>query len=262
MGSMKELSRQGIVNDWLPRYTGMPLEEFGRFVLLTNFYDYVERFAARCGTEVRGSGGPMQAATSPRGITVVNFGIGSPNAATVMDLLSAVSPHAVLFLGKCGGLKRQVEVGHFVLPIASIRGEGTGLDYFPLEVPALPSFRLHDFVGHEMVRRGLDYWTGVVYTTNRRVWEWDEPFKQYLQRIRVIGIDMETATLFLTGHFNGIPRGALLLVSDMPMEPEGVKTRASDRRVSERFTDLHLDIGISVMEQLAGSEETVKHLRY
>jgi AMP nucleosidase len=259
---MEAKTRKGIVDDWLPRYTGMPLDRFGSFVLLTNFFDYLERFADRFKAEIFGSGGPMQAATNDKGITMINFGIGSPNAATIMDLLSAATPQAVLFLGKCGGLKTQVEVGHFVLPIAAIRGEGTGLDYYPIEVPALPSFRLHDYVGHELKKRNEEYWTGVVYTTNRRVWEWDETFKEYLRRIRAIGIDMETATLFTVGHFNEIPRGALLLVSDRPMAPEGIKTTSSDQSVSKRYVDLHLDIGITTIERLCASEDEVKHLRY
>jgi AMP nucleosidase len=259
---MDNTKRTSIVENWLPRYTGMPLKKFGRLVLLTNFSDYLERFSRRFDAPIYGREGPMQAATSHHGITIINFGIGSPNAATIMDLLSACRPGAVLFLGKCGGLKKRIEIGYFVLPIAAIRGEGTGLDYYPIEVPALPSFYLHDFVGHELVRRGQEYRTGVVYTTNRRVWEWDEEFKEYLQRIRAIGIDMETATLFMTGHYNEIPRGALLLVSDRPMEPEGIKTIESDRRVSQEYTDLHLDIGIATMERLLASDEDVKHLRY
>ncbi len=256
------IERRAIVENWLPRYTGMPLDEFGNLVLLTNFYNYVERFSERFDSEIYGIGGPMQASTNSKGITIVNFGIGSPNAATIMDLLSAVKPDAVLFLGKCGGLKSSVHVGDFVLPIAAIRGEGTGLDYYPFEVPALPSFRLHNFVAEEIVARNRDYRTGVVYTTNRRVWEWDEDFKKYLKFIRVIGIDMETATLFLVGHFNEIPRGALLLVSDTPMFPDGIKTEEKDREVTKQFTDLHLEIGIATMETLSRKGEKVKHLRY
>jgi len=258
---MESGARSGIVRDWLPRYTGMPLESFGKLVLLTNFLNYVEKFSELFGVPVYGKGGPMQAATSSEGISVVNFGIGSPNAATVMDLLSATKPDAVLFLGKCGGLK-SVEVGSFVLPIAAIRGEGTGLDYYPAEVPALPSFRLHAIVAEEIVERGLDYRTGVIYTTNRRVWEWDEEFKAYLRKVRALGIDMETATLFIVGHFNEIPRGALLLVSDTPMAPDGIKTERSDREVTRRFVDLHLEIGIATMQRLAVSGVKVKHLRY
>jgi AMP nucleosidase len=179
-----------------------------------------------------------------------------------MDLLAAIEPSAVLFLGKCGGLRKQAKVGDFILPIAAIRGEGTGLDYYSIEVPALPSFRLHDFVGHELVKRNQDYWTGVIYTTNRRVWEWDEDFKAYLKKVRATGIDMETATLYLVGHANGIPRGALLLVSDSPMEPEGIKTRESDQEVNRKFVNLHIEIGIATMETLLESDENVKHLRY
>lgn len=255
-------SRERIVQNWLPRYTGMPLEEFGKLILLTNFFAYVQKFSNRFAAPIKGIGGPMQACTSASGITIVNFGIGSPNAATIMDLLSAVHPDAVLFLGKCGGLKKSVDLGHFVLPIAAIRGEGTGLDYFPIEIPALPSFRLHALVAEEIVKKDQDYRTGVVYTTNRRVWEHDEAFKDYLVRVRALGIDMETATLFLVGHHNEIPRGALLLVSDVPVIPEGIKTEEMDREVNTKFSDMHLELGIATMESLQKSGEKVKHLRY
>jgi AMP nucleosidase len=256
------LTKPDIVKDWLPRYTGMPLEQFGNLILLTNFRRYLDYFADKFSADICGEGGPMQAATSSHGITMINFGIGSANAATIMDLLTAVSPNAVLFLGKCGALRKQIKIGDFILPIAAIRGEGTGLDYYPIEIPALPSFRLHDFVGHELVKAGKEYFTGVIYTTNRRVWEWDDKFKDYLKHIRATGIDMETATLYLVGHANGIPRGALLLVSDAPMEPEGIKTAESDKKVTRTFADLHIELGIATMETLLENEENVKHLRY
>ena len=192
---------------------------------------------------------------------IVNFGMGSAMAATTMDLLSAVEPEAVLFLGKCGGLKK-TKLGDFVLPIAAIRGEGTSNEYMPPEVPALPSFRLQRAVSTAIVEHKCDYWTGTVYTTNRRVWEHDEKFKDYLRQIRAIGIDMETATLFMVGFVNSIPKGALLLVSDNPMTPEGVKTGESDRQVSENFVKMHLDIGIDALTDLRDSGESVKHLRY
>jgi AMP nucleosidase len=204
----------------------------------------------------------MQAATNSDGLTMVTFGIGSPNAATIMDLLSVRKPKGVLFLGKCGGLKKTTEIGHFILPIAAIRGEGTGDDYFPPEVPALPSFKLHKFVSDKILKHNLDYRSGVIYTTNRRVWEHDESFHEKLRRLRVIGIDMETATLFLVGHANEIPRGALLLVSDVPVIPDGVKTEESDRKVTAQWANLHLQIGIEAMTELGLKGENIKHFRY
>lgn len=254
-------TKEEIVKDWLPRYTGTPLEEFRDYVLLTNFHNYVEMFAEKFGVPIRGLDKPMQTASSDT-ITIINFGIGSAMAATIMDLLSAVMPKAVLFLGKCGGLKKQTAVGDLILPIAAIRGEGTSNDYMPPEIPALPSFRLQKAVSAMIVKHNLDYWTGTVYTTNRRVWEHDEDFKEYLRRTRVMGIDMETATLFIVGFVNKIPHGALLLVSDNPMVPEGVKTSASDQRVTREFAPIHLQIGIDSLEELAVSGESVKHLRF
>jgi AMP nucleosidase len=231
-------------------------------VLLTNFYNYVESFAERFNCDIEGLGRPMQTATNSDGLTIINFGIGSANAATIMDLLTAVEPSGVLFLGKCGGLKKSTELGHFILPIAAIRGDGTSNDYIPPEVPALPSFKLHKFVSQKIVERDLDYRTGVIYTTNRRLWEWDENFKKYLQKINAIGIDMETATLFTVGFVNHIPRGALLLVSDIPMIPEGIKTEISDKHVTQKYASLHLELGIEAMTELGQKGEQIKHLTY
>jgi len=250
-----------IVNDWLPRYTGRPLEEFTPYILLTNFGHYLDLFAAQHNVPVKGLDKPI-ASVVAGGITMLNFGMGSPMAATVMDLLTAVAPKAVLFLGKCGGLKKKNSLGDFVLPIAAIRGEGTSSDYFPPEVPALPSFALQKAISTTIRDQGLDYWTGTVYTTNRRVWEHDKEFKAYLRRIRAMAIDMETATLFSVGFYNGIPSGALLLVSDQPMIPEGVKTKESDTHVTKSFVLKHLSIGIDALNLLINNGLTVKHLRF
>jgi len=251
-----------IAKNWLPRYTGTQIDEFGDYMLLTNFHNYVERFAERFNCEIKGIGKPMQTATNRAGLSIINFGIGSANAATIMDLLVARAPKGVLFLGKCGGLKHSTEIGHFILPIAAIRGEGTSDDYKPKEVPALPSFKLHKFVSDKIVQRGLEYRTGVVYTTNRRVWEWDEDFKNYLRKLSTIAIDMETATLFIVGLVNEIPRGALLLVSDVPMIPEGIKTEESDILVTQKYADMHLEIGIEAMTEIGVKGEKIKHFTY
>lgn len=262
MENAGEIDRLKIARDWLPRYTGMPLDQFGDYILLTNFSDYVERFAEKFGCEIMGRGKPMQAATNRDGVTIINFGIGSANAATIMDLLIAKMPEGVLFLGKCGGLKQSTEIGHFILPIAAIRGEGTSDDYIASEVPALPSFKLHKFVSDHIVKRNLEYRTGVVYTTNRRLWEHDLDFRRRLYEMACIGIDMETATVFIVGHTNEISRGALLLVSDVPITPDGVKTQESDRLVTEHWTDIHLEIGIEAMTQIGTSGEQIRHFRF
>jgi AMP nucleosidase len=254
-------TKEEIVSNWLPRYTDTPLKEFGKYILLVNFIDYLHRFSAWYNVPIRGAEKAMPTVTAD-GITLINFGMGSPNAATVMDLLSAVKPEACLLLGKCGGLKRKNNLGDLILPIAAIRGEGTSTDYFPPEVPALPAFNLQKAVSTTIRDHGRDYWTGTVYTTNRRVWEHDEKFKAYLRLIRVMAIDMETATLFSAGFYNKIPTGALLLVSDQPMTPEGVKTARSDRTVTERYLEIHLRIGIDSLKQLMNKGETVKHLRF
>ena len=256
------LRKLEITRNWLPRYTGMPLSKFGDYILLTNFSNYVVHFAKQFGCEIHGQDRTMQASTNDDGLTIINFGMGSSNAATIMDLLSAVAPKGVLFLGKCGGLKKSTEIGHFILPIAAIRGEGTSNDYFPAAVPALPSFKLHKFVSDKIMAHGVDYRSGVIYTTNRRVWEHDEAFHHKLHQMTCIGIDMETATLFIVGHANEISRGALLLVSDVPVTPDGVKTEESDKKVTQKWVQLHLQIGIEAMTDLGHKGEKIKHFRY
>lgn len=254
-------TKDDIVRNWLPRYTGEQLQNFGKYILLTNFSNYVKMFADWHGVDVVGPEKPMQCATA-NGITIINFGMGSPTAATVMDLLTAIEPEAVLFLGKCGGLKKRNKLGDLILPIAAIRGEGTSDDYFPEEVPALPAFALQKAISTTIRDYEVDYWTGTVYTTNRRVWEHDEAFKQYLQRVRAYAIDMETATIFMVGFANRIPTGALLLVSDQPMTPEGVKTEESDRLITAQYVERHLRIGIDSLKQLINNGLTVRHLRF
>lgn len=254
-------TKEEIVKNWLPRYTGTLLEDFKPYILLTNFSNYVTMFAEKYGVEIKGTKNAMQTASAGN-ITIINFGMGSAMAATVMDLLTAINPKAVLFLGKCGGLKKVSALGDFILPIAAIRGEGTSDDYARPEIPALPSFRLQRAVSEMIIKHEMDYWTGTVYTTNRRVWEHDEKFKDYLKEIRALGIDMETATIFIVGFVNAIPHGALLLVSDNPMQPDGVKTEESDKKVTSNFVEKHLQIGIESLEELANSGESVKHMRF
>jgi AMP nucleosidase len=254
-------NKNDIVNNWLPRYTGTSLKSFGQYILLTNFSHYVDLFAKWHKVKVNGKDKPMPNATA-KGITIINFGMGSANAATIMDLLSAINPKACLFLGKCGGLKKKNKLGDMILPIAAIRGEGTSNDYMPPEVPALPAFSLQKAVSTTIRNHGKDYWTGSVYTTNRRVWEHDKEFKAYLQKTRCMGIDMETATIFVAGFANQIPSGALLLVSDQPMIPDGIKTEASDKKVTADYVEQHLRIGIDSLNELINNGLTVKHLRF
>jgi AMP nucleosidase len=256
---MKE--KKEIVANWLPRYTGTALDAFGEYILLTNFGNYVELFAAWHGVPVQGIGRPMPNATAD-GITMINFGMGSPNAATIMDLLSAIAPKAVLFLGKCGGVKKKNQLGDLILPIAAIRGEGTSNDYLPPEVPALPAFQLQRGVSTMIRDLGHDYWTGTVYTTNRRVWEHDDTFKDYLRRTRCMAVDMETATIFAAGFANRIPCGALLLVSDQPMIPEGVKTEASDLKITGNYVEAHIKVGIEALKLVRRHGSSVRHLRF
>ena len=250
-----------IAANWLPRYTGTALQDFGKYIILTNFKNYVANFAEIMNTEIMGADNPMQSATKDD-ISIINFSMGSAMAATIMDLLISVKPKAVLFLGKTGALKNYIGLGELLLPIAAIRGEGTSNDYFPPEVPALPAFNMQKAISSTIRDYNKDYWTGTVYTTNRRLWEHDEKFKEHLKAIRATAVDMETATLFSVGFYNRIPTGALLLISDQPMIPDGIKTEKSDKLVTEQYSLEHLKIGIDSLRQLINKGMTIKHLKF
>ncbi len=254
-------TKQEIVENWLQRYTHLPLDGFGDYVLLTNFNNYVDLFCRHFGISMPDYTANMRTATAEN-ITMINFGMGSPNAALIMDLLSAVKPKACLFLGKCGGISKKTQIGDLILPLAGIRGEGTSNDYYPPEIPALPAFMLQRAVSSAIRDSGRDYWTGTVFTTNRRVWEHDEAFKEYLRKTRAMAVDMETATLFSCGFYNHIPTGALLLVSDNPMMPEGIKTAESDRKVTTDYVSAHVEMGIASLRMIIEEKKTVKHLKY
>jgi AMP nucleosidase len=254
-------TKEEIVNNWLPRYTGKSLDSFGKYFLLTNFNVYLELFAKWHNVKIDGRDRNMPSATAD-GITIINFGMGSPNAATIMDLLSAVKPNAVLFLGKCGGLKKKNKLGDLILPIAAIRSDGTSNDYLPQEIPALPAFKIQIVISSIIAKYNLEYWTGTVYTTNRRVWEYDDRFKKYLVKTRAMAIDMETATIFTVGFANEIPVGALLLVSDQPMISAGIKTEATDKLVINKYVETHLKIGIETLKEIKDKKLSVKHLRF
>lgn len=255
------ITKEEITANWLPRYTRRPLQDFSPYILLTNFQNYVEMFAEMFSVEVIGKGSNMPSANAG-GVTIINFGMGSPNAATIMDLLSVIKPKACLFLGKCGGISHKNHIGDLILPIAAIRGEGTSDDYLPPVVPALPAFMLQRAVSTAIRNHGWDYWTGTVYTTNRRVWEYDTSFREYLVKTRAMAVDMETATLFTCGFANHIPTGALLLVSDQPMLPEGVKTEKSDNIVTRNYVKGHLEIGVEALRNIIEDNQTVRHLKY
>lgn len=254
-------TKEDIVQDWLPRYTGRNLEDFEDFILLTNFEYYVALFAQWHNVPIVGEDKAMPNA-KVNGVMIIDFGMGSSNAATIIDLLSAIKPKAVLFLGKCGGLKKQIKLGDYILPIAAIRSEGTSDDYLPIEVPALPAFNLQRKVAETIDKYQKNYWTGTVYTTNKRVWEYDSRFKKYLQKTHAMAIDMETATIFTVGFVNDIPSGAVLLVSDKPMISTGIKTSKSDKEVTDKFVANHIRIGIETLREIKESKFAVKHLRF
>ena len=256
-------TKKEIVKDWITRYTGVEITNFGEYILLTNFQKYVDEFASLNNVEVNGLDKNMPSSTH-NNITIINFGMGSPNAATVMDLLTALMPKAVLFLGKCGGLKNRIKIGDYILPIGAIRGEGTSNDYYPIEGPAQPSFSLQRAISSALKFKKTDYWTGTIFTTNRRVWEFDIKFKKYLKKVRAYSIDMERATLFTVGFHNRIPTGALLLVTDQPMVPDGIKTKIEDDKNSKLFDKNHLELGIASLNEIIKYDDknTVRHLKF
>jgi len=254
--------KRRIAQDMLERYTGSPAERYKKQIILTNFDYYLERFHSLCGSE-RFKGSAMSVVHSDSAnVSIVDFSIGSPNAALIIELLSTVDPKAVLFLGMTGGLHRSLKVGDFIIPTAAIRDEGASVHFMPSQVPALPTFKVQKFVSQMLVEKGLDYRTGVVHTTDYRFWEFDERFKAILREERALGIEMECAALFITGFVSKVAIGAMLLVSDLPLRRSGIKTKKSARKVFRQFTDIHLEVGIKSMSEIAERGEHIRHYKW
>jgi AMP nucleosidase len=251
-----------VARDMLERYTGSPPEKFQKQIILTNFDYYLERFHTICG-DSRTQGSAMGVVHSAKsGVSIVDFSIGSPTAALIIELLAIIDPTAVLLLGMAGGLHRSLKVGDFVLPTAAIRDEGASRHFMPPQVPALPTFKIQKFVSQILVEKGLDYRTGVVHTTDYRFWEFDQKFKAQLYEERALAIEMESATLFIAGFASKVPIGALLLVSDLPLKRGGIKTKRSAKAVFRQFTDLHLEVGIKSMSEIAERGEHIRHYKW
>ncbi|MBL7714907.1 MAG: AMP nucleosidase [Bdellovibrionales bacterium] len=255
-------AKQKIATDMLERYSGSPASKFQKQIILTNFEYYLERFNNICGDE-RTKGSAVSVVHSKRaGVSIIDFSIGSPMAALIIELVSMVNPTAVILLGMCGGLHRSLKVGDFILPTAAIRDEGASQHFMPAQVPALPTFKIQKFISQIIVEAGLDYRTGVVHTTDYRFWEFDDRFKADLYEERALAIDMETATLFVAGFASKVPIGALLLVSDLPLKRGGIKTKKSAKAVFRKYTDLHLEVGIRSASQIAERGEHIRHYKW
>ncbi|MBN21353.1 MAG: AMP nucleosidase [Bdellovibrionaceae bacterium] len=254
--------KAAIARDMLERYTGTPPEGFQKQIILTNFDYYIQRFNEICGDEMTRGSAMTTVHSKKRGVSIINFSIGSPTAALIIELLATVEPKAVLLLGMTGGLHRSLKVGDFIVPTAAIRDEGTSRHFMPVQVPALPTFKVQKFVSQIIVEMGMDYRTGVVHTTDYRFWEFDEEFKNNLRQERALAIDMECSTLFIGGFVSKVPIGSLLLVSDLPLKRGGIKTKKSGSSVFRNFTDLHLEIGIKSMSEIAVRGEHIRHYKW
>lgn len=245
-----EQKRREIALGMLERYTGSKPREFFPYILLTNFDFYFESFARQHRT-IRKQGSVMAVAHAVKErISMVNFRIGSPTAALVIDILSYISPKAVLQLGMCGGLHPKVRLGEFVLPMAAIRDEGTSSFYMPRQVPALPTFRIQKVLSEVLGKMSIPYKTGVVHTTDYRFWEFEKKFREKLIEERAIAIEMECSTLFVAGFRRKAPIGSLLLVSDLPLKKGGIKSRKSSESVFKEYSATHLDVGFRTLKQI------------
>lgn len=255
--------KKKIAIDMLERYTGHSIKDFQKQIILTNFHYYVERFNALLPDHKYTQGSAFKASSSSKAkVTIIEFGVGAAMAALIGELLSVVEPKAVLFLGLAGAVHPSLEVGDFVLPIASIRAEGVTTHFLPQQVPALPTFKIQKFVSQILVEHGLDYRTGTIHSTDYRFWEFDDRFKLNLLEERVLAVEMETAALFVSCFVSKVNIGALLLISDCPFKKGGIKTKKSAKAVFRKYTDMHIEIGIEAMADIADRGERVRHYQW
>jgi AMP nucleosidase len=255
--------KKKIARDMLERYTGHDIKDFQKQIILTNFHYYMERFNVLLPDSHYTQGSAFKASSSKKAkVTIIEFGVGSAMAALIGELLAVVEPKAVLFLGLAGGVHPSLDVGDFVLPIASVRGEGVTQHFLPEQVPALPTFKVQKFVSQILVEHGLEYRTGTIHSTDYRFWEFDDRFKLNLLEQRVLAVEMETAALFVSCFVSKVNIGALLLISDCPLKEGGIKTKQSAKAVFRKFTDVHIELGIEAMADIAERGEAIRHYQW
>ena len=257
------VAKRKIALDMLERYTGHDIKDFQPQIILTNFHYYYDRFQKLLPDCKATKGSAFAAASSPSAkVTIIEFGIGSAMAVLIMELVAVIEPKAVLFLGMTGGTHSSLKVGDFILPIGAIRADSVSTYFMPIQVPALPTFKIQKFASQVLVEHGMDYRTGVIHTTDLRFWEFDEAFKQTLYEERVIGVDMECAALFTAGFASKVSIGALLLVSDVPLKRGGIKTKKSASKVFKSYADLHIELGIEIMADIADRGDTIRQYKW
>ncbi|MCB9094991.1 MAG: AMP nucleosidase [Halobacteriovoraceae bacterium] len=252
--------KRKVAADMLERYTGHEIEDFQPQIILTNFHYYMERFNSILDDHHYTQGSAFKASSSKKAqVTIIEFGIGSAMAALIMELVAVVEPKAVLFLGMCGAVHKSLKVGDFILPIGAIRAESVSQHFMPPQVPALPTFKVQKFASQVLVEHGVDYRTGMVHSTDLRFWEFDQNFKNQLYAERVNAVEMECAALFITGFASKVSIGALLLVSDCPLKRNGIKTKKSASTVFRKYTDMHIELGIEIMSDIAERGDAIRH---
>ncbi|MBI3900596.1 MAG: AMP nucleosidase [Chlamydiia bacterium] len=246
-----------IAKQSLERYSGCAVNEFFPNLLLTNFPSYVEHFAAVRGVPVL-EGSMFKVAHCPKDeVSILDFKIGSPAAALVIDICSVLPIRSSLLLGMCGGLRRRYQIGDYLVPIAAIRAEGTSDFYFPIEVPALANFLVQRAVTQVLDQENAPYHIGIAYTTNMRFWEFNEEFKTRLKMTKAQGIEMECATLFAASYKRKFTLGALLLVSDLPLE--AAKTKLSSQKVYDQYMPDHVEKGVKILK--VAREMQARHVK-
>jgi len=251
------LKEHEYVRQTLERYTNCKLEQFCDHVLITNFKQYIKHFQEK--TKGKYSEGNFRIVNAPeKNCTMIDFGIGSPQAALVINCLAYLDNlKSVIMLGMCGGIDDILEVGNFLIPSAAIRGEGTSRHYLPPEFPAIPASSVNLYCIGAVRKVGLTPSCGIVYTTDRRLWEYDEKFIQYLREQRILAIEMELATLFSVAYRHEVPIGSIMLVSDMPLQKRGIKDKKLYAKIFSSYMDTHLEIGMDAVAKIDSNWSTV-----
>ena len=233
----------------LERYSGSSFESFQSNLLLTNFPRYVDFFAKKSGVKVHEGGMFKVAHDDKEEVSILDFKIGSPAAALVVDLCSFLDVKSALLLGMCGGLRRRYQIGEYLVPVASIRAEGTSDFYFPSAVPALSNFLMQKAVTDVLEKEKATYHIGITYTSNLRFWEYNDPFIHRLKATRAQAIELECATLFMASYKRKLTLGALLLISDLPLNRNLVKTKKSAEEIFNLFMADHIEKGILTLKR-------------
>jgi len=207
-------------------YIGAKRDQVGRGALLVGDPARIGRIAEHLSdVEFLPENRGLRTVTGTRNgqrITVSAFGMGAPIATIVLHELFALGVRSFLRIGTAMAVP-PAKLGDFVLADGALRAEGTSNTYAPLGFPAMADFELNTTLRQHLAGSGRTWHAGIYGTYDGFYTEMFglsgqsrtmiETLKQDIQRLGLIGTDMETSALLVAARVLGASASTLCVAT-------------------------------------------------